>query len=242
MSVLRCGTWRLTLRPGMALLALAGAAAMVSLGNWQTRRAEEKLALQQRVDAHAQGPVLSLPAARVSAADYVNNRVAVRGEFAPRHMVFVDNRVLRGVPGYHVVTPLRIRGGDRYVLVNRGWITAGPTRDRLPEILTPAGDVVVEGLAVVPPERVYELAEETGPGPRVQHLVLARMAKRTGLELQPIVVQQTSDAPDGLVRAWERPDSGANTHRAYAVQWYAMGVVVIAIYFGLNLKRGNDDA
>lgn len=241
MSVLRCGSWRLTLRPGMALLALAVAAAMVSLGNWQTRRAEERLALQQRVDTLAQGPVLSLPAARVSAADYVNGRVAVRGEFAPRHMVLVDNRVLRGAPGYHVVTPLRIRGGDRYVLVNRGWIAAGPTRDRLPEVRTPGGEVVVEGLAVVPPERVYELAEESGPGPRVQHLVLARMAKRTGLELQPIVVQQTSDAPDGLVRAWERPDSGANTHRAYAAQWYAMGAVVIAIYVGLNLKRRNDD-
>ena len=242
MSVLRCGTWQLTLRPAMLLLALAGAAAMVSLGNWQTRRADEKLALQQRIDALARGPVLSLSAGRVSAADYVNSRVAVRGEFAPRHTVLVDNRVLRGVPGYHVVTPLRIRGSDMYVLVDRGWITAGPTRDRLPEIRTPAGEVVVEGLAVVPPDRVYELAEESGSGPRVQHLVLARMAKRTGLELQPIVIQQTSDAPDGLMRAWERPDSGANTHRAYALQWYAMGVVVIAIYVGLNLKRGNDHA
>jgi len=242
MSVLRCGTWRLTLRPGMALLALGAVVAMVLLGNWQTRRAEQKLALQERIDALARGPVLSLSAGRVRAEDFVDSRVAVRGEFAPRLSVFVDNRILRGVAGYHVVTPLRIRGGDVYVLVNRGWIAAGPTRDRLPEVRTPAGEVVVEGLAVVPPERVYELAGETGAGPLVQHLVLSRMAERTGLELQPIVLQQTSDAPDGLVRAWERPDSGASTHRAYALQWYAMGIVVIAIYVGLNLKRGDGNA
>ncbi len=242
MSVLRWRDWQFTLRPTMGLLALAGTLAMLLLGNWQTRRAEEKLALQQRIDALALGPVLSLPAGRVSAADYVNSRVAVSGEFAPRHTVLVDNRVLNGVPGYYVVTPLRVRSSDSYVLVNRGWITAGANRDRLPEIRTPAGEVVVEGLAVVPPERVYELAKETGLGPRVQHLVLARMVERTGLELQPIVLQQTSDAPDGLVRAWERPDSGVNTHRAYAAQWYAMGIVVIAIYVGVNLKRGNDVA
>jgi len=57
-------------------------------------------------------------------------------------------------------------------------------------------------------------------------------------ELQPIVLQQTSDTHDGLVRQWKRPDQGVNTHRAYALQWYAMGVLVVILYFALNLRRG----
>lgn len=240
MSEFRYRAWRFTFRPGMALLALAAIAAMILLGNWQTRRAEQKLALQQRVDALAQGPSLSLPSAPVAAGDYVHSRVTVRGEFAPQHTVYVDNRVLRGLPGYHVVTPLRISGGDLHVLVNRGWVGIGATRARFPRIPTPTGEQVLEGLVVVPLERVYELAQDQGTGPLVQHLVPARIAERTGLKLQPIVLQQTSDTPDGLARIWERPDLGVDTHRAYALQWYAMGVLIAVLYFTLNLRRSDD--
>jgi surfeit locus 1 family protein len=235
------GGWRFSLRFGHTLLALLATAAMVMLGNWQTRRAEEKLALQQRFDILAQGPVLSLPSSPVSAAHYVHNRIVVRGEFASQHTVLIDNRVLKGLPGYHVVTPLRIFGGNMHVLVNRGWVAVGPRRDQLPEIRTPTGEVVVEGLAVIPLERVYELGKETTSIPVVQHLVLDRMRVRTALKLQPVVLQQMSDTPDGLVRVWERPDAGVNTHRAYALQWYVMGLMIAVLYFSLNLKRTDDN-
>ena len=237
MLTLRYKDWRLAFRPGPTLLAFIATVAMVLLGNWQTRRAEEKLAAQQRFDALASGPVLSLAAERVAAADYEHSRVAVRGEFLGAKTFFVDNRVLRGVPGYHVVTPLKIRGGDLCVLVNRGWIAAGPTRDRLPAVRTPAGEIVLEGLAVVPPPRVYELGRDAATGPLVEHLILSRIAERTGLALQPVVLLQTSESDDGLARAWERPDAGVDTHRAYALQWYALGVLSVVLFVSLNLER-----
>lgn len=229
----------------MALLALGATITMVLLGNWQTRRAEEKLARQMSVDARALRPPLTIPGSPIVGADYANSRVTVRGEFLAENTMFVDNRVLRGRPGYHVVTPLRIKRSDMCVLVNRGWVEIGPTRAAFPEIRTPKKEVVIEGLAVVPPERVYELGRESGSGPLLQHLVLARVSERTGLKLQPIVLQQTSDTSDGLARVWDRPDLGVNTHRAYAFQWYAMAVVIVVLYFALNLRHreggGNGD-
>jgi len=237
MKEFRCGKWRLALRPALACVALAGVVATILLGNWQTRRAEEKLAVQGRLDALAQGPILTLPASPVTAVDFAQSRVSVRGEFVPQDTVFVDNRVLKGLPGYHVVTPLRINGGDTCVLVNRGWVAVGPTRSRLPQVPAPTGELLLEGVAVVPPERVYELAADTGTGPVVQHLYPAQIAERSGLRLQPVVLQQTSDTPDGLVRVWEPPDSGANTNRAYALQWYALAVLIAVLYITLNLRR-----
>lgn len=237
MIELRWRTWRFTFRAGIALLALGGTIAMVLLGNWQTRRAEEKLARQMRVDALARRPALTLPATPVVGADYAYSRVTVRGEFLDKHTMFIDNRVLRGRPGYDVVTPFRIQRSNTCVLVNRGWVGIGPTREAFPQIRTPKGELVIEGLAVVPPERVYELGREADSGPLMQHLVLARIAERTGLKLQPIVLQQTSDTPDGLARVWDRPDLGVSTHRAYAFQWYAMAVVVVILYFALNLRH-----
>jgi cytochrome oxidase assembly protein ShyY1 len=52
-----------------------------------------------------------------------------------------------------------------------------------------------------------------------------------------VVVLLTSDAPDGLVRAWERPDAGANTNRAYALQWYALAVLTAALYVGFGFRQ-----
>jgi surfeit locus 1 family protein len=70
-----------------------------------------------------------------------------------------------------------------------------------------------------------------------QNLVIERIAAETGLRLQPLVVRQTNDAGDGLVRAWERPDAGVNTHRAYAVQWYALALLTVIVYVALGFQR-----
>jgi len=221
--------------PGVA--ALAGIALTVSLGNWQVRRAEEKLALGRDLDDAARHAVLALPSQPVDARDYEFRRVSARGEYADKFTILLDNKVLHGTAGYQVLTPLRIAGGDMYVLVNRGWVAAGLRRDTLPQIPTPAGTRVVEGVAVVPSGRIFELDAKTEEGSVWENLVLARYAKWSGLRLQPVVIQQTSDAADGLVRAWGRPDTGVNMHRGYAFQWYALAATILITYVALSFKR-----
>jgi surfeit locus 1 family protein len=51
------------------------------------------------------------------------------------------------------------------------------------------------------------------------------------------VVQQTSAADDGLVREWNRPDLGRNTHLAYAFQWYALSLAIFVYYLVSHVKR-----
>ena len=221
--------------PGAA--ALAAIALTVALGNWQSRRAEEKLALGRDLDAASGRAVLALPSAPVDVHDYEFARISARGEYAEKHTVLLDNKVLRGVPGYQVLTPLKIAGGDLHVLVNRGWVAAGTRRDSLPQIRTPAGSQTLEGIAVVPGSHILELDAKTEEGIVWQNLVLARYAKWSGLRLQPVVLQQTSEAADGLVRTWERPDTGADKHRGYAFQWYALAATILICYVAFSFKR-----
>ena len=221
--------------PGAA--ALAAIALTMALGNWQSRRAEEKLARGQELDAAAHRAVLVLPTEPVDARAYAFSRVSARGEFSGRHTILLDNKVLRGVAGYQVLTPLKITGGERYVLVNRGWVAAGVRRDILPQIRTPAGTETVEGVAVVPSSNMLELDAKTEEGMVWQNLVLARYEKWSGLKLQPVVLQQTSQADDGMVRVWDRPDTGADKHRGYAFQWYALAVTILVLYVALSFKR-----
>ncbi|MGB5080146.1 MAG: SURF1 family protein, partial [Burkholderiales bacterium] len=218
------GNWRFRPRfvPGIA--AAGFIALTLALGHWQTRRAEEKIELGRRLDAAEQGPVLSVPAAPAQASLFDHRRVSARGIFVARATLFLDNKVMHGVAGYHVLTPLRIEGSEVHVLVNRGWIAAGE-RSKLPAVSTPRNLQTVEGLALTPSSRFIALAPEAPSGPRIQNLVLEREEKRLGLQLQPFVVEQILNASDGLSREWARPDRGVDRHRTYALQWYSFAAL-----------------
>lgn len=236
------GRARFRLRPVWLAVAVAGCAVFVALGNWQSRRAEEKLAAQRRADALAAAAPVRLPPAPVAAGEYAGRRVIVAGEFVPAHTVLIDNRVHKGVAGYHVVTPLRIEDGPLHVLVNRGWVAAGPRRDRLPNVVPPVGPQRIEGLAVATGAPPFALAPDETPGPVRQHLDLDRVASESGLRLQPIVVRQAGTSSDGLVRTWERPDAGVNTHLGYAAQWYGLAALTAVVYVVLGFKRDGHHA
>lgn len=226
-------------RPGLAVTVATAAfcALTVTLGLWQTRRAAEKETLQATLDRRTAEPPLALPPVPDRVEAVAMRRVAARGEYAERFGILLDNKVHRGRVGYQVVTPLRIAGGNVHVLVNRGWVAAGRTRDDLPQVPVPHGLQNVEGVAVVPPGRVYELAAEAPRNAVWQQLVLERYRQWSGIELVPFVLQQTNDAGDGLVREWDRPDAGADRHRSYALQWFSLAILAVVLYVVLNARR-----
>jgi surfeit locus 1 family protein len=63
--------------------------------------------------------------------------------------------------------------------------------------------------------------------PTVQNLQLDVLAQATGLKLLPIVLKQTSPAPDGLVRQWAGPSIDSDTNMGYAMQWFAFAAIAI---------------
>jgi surfeit locus 1 family protein len=236
MAVINIGAFSFRPRLLTTVAAAAGVVLTFFLGQWQVGRADYKQGLQIRQDALGREPALSIGAAPLAADDAMLRKVEVRGEFAPKYTVFVDNRIYQHQPGYHVATPLRIAGSGRYVLVNRGWIAAN--RDRsIPVVDTPAGEQRVQGIAVAYSERFMELSTRVAEGNVWQNLVFERYRQATGLELQPFVIQQESAAEDGLKREWSRPDLGRNTHLAYAFQWYALSLAIFIYYLVTHVKR-----
>jgi len=228
----------LRFRPGLApsIAAAAFIVLTLSLGNWQTRRAEEKIEAARKLDEAMREAALSIPSVPVDAKGFERRRVSARGRFIARATLFLDNKVLRGVAGYGVLTPLAIEGGDMHVLVDRGWIAAGD-RSRLPNVPTPEALLAIEGTAMTPSRRFLELAADESGSARRQNLVIEREQERLALKLQPFVIEQTSAAQDGLERARDRPDAGVERHRAYALQWYSFAALAAVLYVILNLRR-----
>lgn len=219
------------------LAAVGGVILTAYLGSWQLDRAAYKLAMQERQDAAERAPMVSVPARPIDADGLMYRRVEAVGQFVPEATILLDNRVHDGVVGYEVVAPLRLRQSTLHVLVNRGWIAAPPLRTQLPEVPTPAGEVVVQGLALPPDTRYFELSGQTVSGTVWQNLKFDHYQQRFGLALQPLLLQQHNDLQDGLLRAWKRPDTGVDTHRAYALQWFVMSAVIAIIYLVLHVRR-----
>lgn len=193
-------------------LAAAGCAAGIALGNWQSDRAAQK---------------------RAAAAVEL---IILSGEFDPGFGIFLDNKVHRGMPGYHIVQPLRLANG-RHVLVNRGWAPAGPSRDRLPEFRTPAGKVQLSGVRLQRFPQAYEPQLAAPEGKVWQNVTPERFSAWSGLVLEPYVIEQHSSLDDGLVRDWPRAGSGVEVHESYALQWYSLAVLSVVMFVALNFKR-----
>jgi surfeit locus 1 family protein len=219
------------------LAAAAGIAAAVGLGYWQVGRAHEKAELMNAREVASKQPPIHIGRAPVEAAAVEEHRVEARGRFDTRGMVLLDNRVRAGRAGYEVIMPLKLEGGEMHVLVDRGWVEGTGDRARLPEIDTPPGEVRVVGLAVVPGRRVYELSSNQIEGRVWQNLTLERYRAHMDYALQPIMIQQTSDTGDRLVREWPSPARSINVHRSYAFQWFALAVLIAFVYVWFGLRR-----
>ena len=235
----------------------------IVLGNWQTRRAEEKLGMAARLAERAAAPAVVLgdgggllghervdsgvhPTVRVGSQDLPKDleyrRVRVTGEWVSTWPLFLDNRPLDGKAGFILAMPFKIAGAKEHVLVLRGWLPRDAREyGKLPDFATPGGTVTIEGVAVLNAGHVMQLGTPGAlkPGTLVQNLTPASLAQASGLALQPFLVQQTGAGQgEGLVRDWPAPSLGVDKHRGYAFQWYALALMAALFFVMTGFRSG----
>jgi surfeit locus 1 family protein len=207
----------------------------LSLSRWQAHRAQEKRELQARMEARLAEPPLLLTGAVADPQPLLFRRVRAVGEWVAEGQVFVDNRVDAGRAGFHVVTPLRLRGTRDAVLVNRGWIERTSAYPAAPQVAVPKGMVEVSGIATLPPLRYIELSPETITGNVWQNLSIERYARAQRMTVLPVVVLDDHPAP-GLAAVEETPDAGISKHVEYEFTWLALALTALALWVGLNTR------
>jgi cytochrome oxidase assembly protein ShyY1 len=215
----------------------------IALGNWQTRRASEKTALQARLEQRSAAPALVLDARPQDPESIEFRRVIVTGAFVPNWPVFLDNRPLDGRSGSVLLMPFTIAGSHKHVLVARGWLPRDPGGRAIPEIPAPAGQVTIEGIAVTRPARVMQLGTPPAlkPGAIVQNLEVGEFARASGLDMQPFLLEQTGPSASGevLTRKWPAPALDVDRHEGYAFQWYALAAMAFLFFVITGFRSGN---
>ena len=163
------------------------------------------------------------------------------GQYDPAHQFLLDNMSHESVPGVHVLTPLLLDDGSA-VLVNRGWIAWGPSRDVLPDVSVDAGRRTVVGrIDELPKPGIWLKGPPASGWPRlVQYPRMEELAAALGRELAPRQLLLDPAVPDGFVRDWVVPGTPADRHLAYAVQWFAFAAVAAAIWLVLGFRKPGD--
>jgi surfeit locus 1 family protein len=230
-------------RPGLVptLAALALLPLLLSLGNWQLNRAVEKRELQQLLAQRLQQPPVELRTGGVEASHMEFRKVRFEGEFISVRHVLLDNQTYQGRAGYLVFSPAYIGDGNEAVLVNRGWVPLGDDRRTLPQIGSPAGRVRLEGVLSKPPGKLLQLAstqpQETVWPYVVQQIDLPFLEDKLGIKLAPLVLQIDGNSRYAFEQHWRPYVDRPQKHTSYAIQWFTMAVVLVLVYFGLNIRR-----
>ena len=228
-------------RPFTTVLALVLIIALVALGRWQLRRAEEKQRLYDAFDRGADATRMvelrTPPLPRYQ-------HVTARGSYDTSRQLLIDNMSdAHGRAGYYVITPFALASGG-WLLVNRGWVPVGVSRAALPVV-----DVVrdlreIRGRADHLPTPGIQLGQRAALRPPFP--VVADFPSRAEIEhLMPDaswapatdVVLLDAGQPDGYAREWQPPGFPPLRNVAYAVQWFGLALALAIIYLVTNLHR-----
>jgi len=246
----------------VTLLFILFAAALLSLGTWQMMRAAQKTNILAAADLARASKALKLDELDdVLDAARQHSRVTFSGTYEPSRQFLWDNRVHKGQAGFEVITPVSTESG--LVLVNRGWVPLGSTREDLPSVAITSAvqdkSVTITGLFSRPSKGLVNGAafDDNASWPRVmQYFDYTAMEMALGKALLAGVVQPQqaggakskdaqealSEHPEFYTANWEPTAAiGPIRHYGYAFQWYAMALALTILFIVHNTKRIEPD-
>ena len=205
------------------------------LGHWQQQRAVEKRVLQSEFKSRVATSPIALGDDIRDPVALRFSRASARGEWLESGQIFLDNKFDHEAVGFHVLTPLKIAGTNRHVLVNRGWVARAANYPAPPSAPVLPGSINAEGVLMLPGNRFLELTQETIQGRVWQNLTIERYRVATGLDVLPLVLlAETATPPLRPVSAV--PDARAEKHVEYMLTWYSLAATVVVLWLVLNIK------
>ncbi len=224
------------------LAAVMVALIALSLGNWQSRRAEEKQRLASEQTLQAALPPLDMQLLNEGKAPAYFRSVQMTGSFIAQWPIYLDNRPYQGKAGFYLLMPFKLKDSEKILLVMRGWLPRdAQNRVQLPIIPTPEGVLQLEGKVRESVGHVMQLGSEPAlqSGVIRQNFEVAELSKASGLKLENFIIEQISDTEDGLIRDWPQPSLGMEKHSGYAFQWYGLAVTALLFFIATGIKRAS---
>lgn len=224
------------LNPWLTLCAGLALATLIGLGVWQLERRVWKRDLIAQRTAQSALPAVSIDRVPVDWTAFEFRHVRADGAFLRSKDMRLVARTYKGEVGVEIVTPLRLTGGG-VVLVNRGWAPKNWSDRKDGDAV--AETVSVEGL-LRRGGRPNRFTPDNDPARGAWYFVdVPAMAKASGLNgVRPYVLEAAAGpAGAGYPIGGRTRTALPNNHLQYALTWFALAVVLVAIYIAFHLKR-----
>jgi surfeit locus 1 family protein len=235
---LTCFNVRFTPSWTMSVLALLFFSLFIRLGFWQIQRGEEKKNMIHAQKIQEQQNPVFWTGHQTAPVQY--KRIRIKGTYLPQ-IFLLDNQHYQHQFGYNVLSPLEHSDGS-VILIDRGWIPK-----EMPDkgIQIPKGLLILEGSAYFPSKNQWVLGPDSEEKEnkmilieRLDTQMISQILQKT---VSPFIIRLDKQDPNGFVREWKTVAMPAERHFAYALQWFAMALVILIIFVALNLKKKNEE-
>lgn len=223
----------------LTLITLLFLVLLIGLGVWQLQRAQQKRILQTAFDARLRATPLTLDQVRADIRSLNYYPIMVTGIYDTSHTVLLDNKVYRGKVGYEVLTPFRPVGSNKLLLIDRGFVPRAQRRTQLPDFPAIDGIQTIRGFIYVS-AKAFTLGREANPGrwPLViQAVDWPYLTNAFHQALYPFTLLLAPTERNGFVREWKPVSSPSYKSVGYAVQWFALALTLLVVFFALNFKK-----
>lgn len=200
-------------------------AQFAALGVWQITRGFEKRADQQLFQDET-----GFSAWHDGMEVRPFQRLKATGRYDGGRQVLLENIIVNSRYGYYVITPLVDMDDEPVLLVNRGWIERDSDIFDVTRIDVPQNRLTVRGRVGWLPRAGMKMGESFTRGddwPKAAvYPTLEDVAAQLGEEVQPFVLLMDTEEEHGFLRHWVPTEFGPGKHFGYALQWFAMGIVL----------------
>lgn len=236
------GRYQLTINYWFLILFLLIQTGLNELGFWQLSRAQEK---QQRINLLKRNDEnRTVDLSRLSIDD-INRFVRVEEQtlLFDRVNYLVENKIQNGELGYHVLNIVSDLSGDKYFLVNRGWIPGLANRTDLPRVKLPpskwqlAGRTYPINLQVLSSSAEIENHGKISRLPVMDGHIHSMLEKQLGIKLEPFILRLDQDVKSTFAVDWSWIAMSPEKHLAYAFQWFALALAFLIISIAVLIKK-----
>jgi surfeit locus 1 family protein len=215
------------------------------LSYWQFNRYEYKKSLL----AEQHSRLLSSPKPFLTVANLADSQlqfqtVKVQGYYLNHLNILMQNEYYHDQLGYEVLTPLKIKGNDKLLLIDRGWVKAINNLTP-PKIANISGQQQIAGYIKTLNENKFTLGKNI-LNPDVYPLVIqkisfAELSQITKQSFYPYILRLNASAPNGFIRDWIISTMSPARHLGYAIQWLLMALALLIAYFCFSSQQVKND-
>lgn len=220
---------------GFSLLCLLLFSLCIVLGIWQLHRYSYKktllLTYQKRL---TDAPQNVKQIANLS--DQQFQAVKAQGRYLNSETVLLQNRFYHDELGFEVFTPLQMPNDKKLLLIDRGWVKK-PDNQPLPDIQAVTSLQEIKGHIKLLNEYQFILGKnilQPEKKPLVAERVdLNELSQIIHQSFYPFIVRLDVNAKNenNFVRDWTIVTVLPQRHMAYAIQWFALALVLLIAYF-----------